>query len=231
MSLYFKINILSLLVPLLVSFHPKIRFYKQWNSLIPSIIIAAIPYIIWDIYFTEKVYWGFNSEYLQGLYLFGLPYEEWLFFICIPYSSIFIQFVFSTKTEFKLSPKTVNIISSIISVILVISSLLMYSKSYTIVVCIFSLSILLLTLFFNKKLLSTYYISFLIILIPFLVVNGILTGTGIDNEIVWYNNTENLNFRILTIPIEDFFYAFSMILLSLNINEFIRSKFFPNDSL
>ena len=63
-------------------------------------------------------------------------------------------------------------------------------------------------------------------LIPFFIVNGILTGTGIENEVVWYNNSENLNFRLGTIPIEDSIYAFSMILMNLVLVEFFESRLF-----
>jgi len=42
-----------------------------------------------------------------------------------------------------------------------------------------------------------------------------LTGSFIEEEIVWYNNSENLGIRFFTIPIEDFGYAFSLILLNL----------------
>ena len=46
-------------------------------------------------------------------------------------------------------------------------------------------------------------------------MNGILTGSFIENEVVWYNNLENLNIRLFTIPIEDTVYAFTLILLNL----------------
>jgi lycopene cyclase domain-containing protein len=52
-------------------------------------------------------------------------------------------------------------------------------------------------------------------LIPFFIVNGILTGSFIENEVVWYNDFENLGIRLFTIPIEDTVYAFTLILLNL----------------
>lgn len=55
--------------------------------------------------------------------------------------------------------------------------------------------------FFDKsKLLNHYYLTFLIILIPFVIVNSILTGSFIEGEVVWYNNAENLGIASLTIP-------------------------------
>ncbi|MFT7666352.1 MAG: lycopene cyclase domain-containing protein [Patiriisocius sp.] len=61
-------------------------------------------------------------------------------------------------------------------------------------------------------------------LIPFLIVNGVLTGSFIENEVVWYNNAENLNFRITTIPIEDTIYALGMLLTVFVLLEYFESK-------
>ena len=55
--------------------------------------------------------------------------------------------------------------------------------------------------------------SFVILLLPFLIVNGLLTGTLIEDQVVWYNNSENLSIRLGTIPVEDVFYAFLMLVL------------------
>ena len=60
-----------------------------------------------------------------------------------------------------------------------------------------------------------YYITFLLILIPFFIVNALLTGSFIESEVVWYNDNENLGIRVFTIPIEDFGYAFSLMLFNL----------------
>jgi len=63
-------------------------------------------------------------------------------------------------------------------------------------------------------------------LIPFFIVNGILTGSFIENEVVWYNNDENLGIRLFTIPIEDTIYAFTLILTTLALTEYFQKKLF-----
>ncbi|MFT4996189.1 MAG: lycopene cyclase domain-containing protein [Flavobacteriales bacterium] len=55
-----------------------------------------------------------------------------------------------------------------------------------------------------------FYLSYMIILIPFTLVNGVLTGYMTPDPIVWYNDAENLGIRFLTIPIEDYLYYFLM---------------------
>lgn len=216
MSLYFWINLLSISVPFLVSFHPRIKLYKRWGALFASIIIVLIPYIIWDIYFTEHAYWGFNPTYLSGLYIFNLPLEEWLFFVCIPYACVFThEAILTINPNLCVSEKTTKIISGTLTALFLVLISTQYNKAYTLVDACFALIALGLAYFTNRKLLSEYFITFLFMLIPFFVVNGVLTGSGIDNEVVWYNNTENLGIRLHTIPIEDTAYAFSMLLFNL----------------
>ena len=51
-----------------------------------------------------------------------------------------------------------------------------------------------------------------------------LTGSWIENEVVWYNNQENLGFRLMTIPIEDSVYAFTLILTNLSVIQFLKKN-------
>ena len=67
----------------------------------------------------------------------------------------------------------------------------------------------------KSAVINHFYCTFLVILIPFIIVNAILTGSFIDEPVVWYNSQQILGIRFLTIPIEDFSYAFSLILFSL----------------
>lgn len=69
-----------------------------------------------------------------------------------------------------------------------------------------------------------FYFSYLFVLIPFFIVNGILTGSFIDQEVVWYNNHENLGIRIGTIPADDLFYNMLMLLMVTSIYEGLKNR-------
>jgi lycopene cyclase domain-containing protein len=216
MSLYFWLDILSISVPLLVSFHPRIRLHHYWKSLFSAIALSMIPFIIWDIYFTIHKYWGFNPDYLSQTYILHLPVEEWLFFICVPYACVFTHEALMVLTKnAHLTTKTTKIITVLLLLVFGLVLAFHFDLAYTAVNMIFGIIILLLAYRYNPGLLSSFYLTFLVMLIPFFIVNGILTGTGIENEVVWYNNDENLGIRLLTIPIEDSVFAFSLILLNL----------------
>lgn len=225
MSLYLWINLLSVSVPFIVSFHPRLQLYKQWKWLIPSLFISMLPYILWDVYFTEKGYWGFNSAYLQGASLWGLPLEEWLFFICIPYACVFTHY--SLKELFpnmKISELLSKRLAEVLIGIFVLLLIFFYEKAYTRFDLLFGIVIL----FWARKraltLLRVYFLTFLFMLIPFFIVNGVLTGTGIENEVVWYNDSQNMGIRMLTIPVEDSLYAFSLLLLNLLVFEQLKGQ-------
>jgi lycopene cyclase domain-containing protein len=69
-----------------------------------------------------------------------------------------------------------------------------------------------------------FYLAYAVILIPFFIVNGILTGSFIEQEVVWYNNEENLGVRIGTVPVEDIFYGMLLILMNVVIYEWLQEK-------
>ena len=91
--LYLLINVFTLSIPVARSFDQRAPYYKLWKPLFLSITLVGAFFIVWDVIFTINGVWGFNDDYLVGFRIFHLPIEEWLFFVCVPYSSVFIYFV------------------------------------------------------------------------------------------------------------------------------------------
>ena len=225
MSLYLWINIVSVSVPFLVSFHPRIKLYNNWRALFLALFVAMLPFIVWDVYFTEKGYWGFNPDYLSGVFLINLPIEEWLFFICIPYSCIFMHLaLIELSPKWIVSQQISNYISYLLFVVFVLVLVFNTDKLYTLFDMIYAILVLSHVFYWKRELLAKFYLTFIAMLVPFSIVNGLLTGFGIPQEIVWYDDSQNLAIRFFTIPIEDFAYAFSMILSVLYLFEFFKKK-------
>ena len=211
--LYLYLNIGSFIVPFLFSFHPKLQFYKKWKSLVIGIIVMMAFFISWDVIFTNNGFWGFNDAYITGYKILNLPIEEWLFFICIPYACLFTHY--SLKyffPKFSFSEKATSIFVISLLSVLIVSLWYYYDRWYTLVN--FGYTILLLGAVYNfrRKDLQQFLPTFLVILVPFFIVNGVLTGTGIEDQVVWYKDTENMGIRALTIPVEDSIYALGMLL-------------------
>lgn len=223
--LYLLVDLGAISVPLLASFHPKIRLDRHWKALWPAILLAAVPFIIWDSYFTKIGVWGFTPQYLIGASLFGLPIEEILFFICIPYACMFTYYCFRLWKGPEMRVRAEQTVTWIFLGLCIVLGLLGAGRYYT------SSTMMWLALFLiylkwqaKPRWLGLFYYSHQFLLIPFFIVNGILTGTGLDKPIVWYNNAENLGVRIFTIPIEDVFYGMLLLLLNALLFEYFLQK-------
>ena len=222
--LYLLINLGTILIPFIFSFHPKLNFYKKWKETLLSITIVGSIFIFWDVLYTKIGVWGFNPEYLTGIYFFNLPLEEILFFISIPYACMYTYHCLKLFWPIKKSRST-QWISYKISTSLFVIGIIFITEIYTSATFItLSIILFLIQIKFQPIWMPRLYSSLLILIFPFLIVNGILTGTGIENEVVWYNESEIMGFRIFTIPIEDFFYGFLLILLNVFLMEFFEKE-------
>ncbi|MCF7561755.1 lycopene cyclase domain-containing protein [Sabulilitoribacter multivorans] len=223
--LYLLLNLGSLAIPFIFSFHPKLKFYKLWKPLFIGILFSMLIFIPWDIIFTKQGVWGFNDDYFLGIKLFSLPIEEWLFFICIPYACVFTHYALLYYfPSLKLSEAITKTISYLLILVLIVLSIYNYDKWYTLINFLLTILLIRVVTTKNVHLLRHYYLTFLVMLIPFFIVNGVLTGGFIENQVVWYNNEENMGIRLFTIPIEDTAYAFTLILLNLFIMSLSKSK-------
>jgi lycopene cyclase domain-containing protein len=218
--LYLTLNIASFIIPFAFSFYPRANFSKKWKYVLPAILVTAIVFIAWDALFTEIGVWGFNPKYLSGIYIFNLPLEEVLFFFCIPYACAFTYFALNHLVERDYLFPHHELISSALILVLLIAGAYYMHKLYTGVTFILTgLFLAYQMLKLRPRYMGRFYFAFIFILIPFFVVNGILTGSFIDEPVVWYNDAHNLGIRIGTVPIEDAVYGMLMILMSICIAE------------
>jgi lycopene cyclase domain-containing protein len=223
MASYLWINILIILIPLILSFESKIKFYRKFSALFISIFMVGIPYIIWDVIATQRGDWTFESSHLIGVYLWNLPIEEVLFFITVPYASIFLYETLCLYiSDADVSISFFRIFHIIIIVIFAIFSFFTRHLPYTSTVSIFFAAFFVISLLVYQKLIRSkiYWIFISIMFIPFLMVNYLLTSL----PIVTYNPEAFSNIRITTIPLEDFFYSFSMLSFNLLVYRFMLEK-------
>lgn len=225
-SLYLFIDLFSLLGPLVLSFDKKVAFYKNWKALFPAIAIMMLVFIPWDVVKTAKEVWGFNEDYLLGITIINLPLEEWLFFICIPYACIFIYECLNAYIKTDLLAKVHKPLLTILAIVLIATGLVNYVKWYPATAFPYAGVLLLLMLYVVKSpYMSRFFLAYLVTLIPFLLVNGMLTGSWIAEPIVWYNSEEIFNIRIGTIPVEDTIYNLGMLGTVVVVYEYFKSVF------
>ena len=219
---YLLLMLGTALVPLILSFEKEVAYASRWKYLFPSIAATGLFFIAWDVWFTSIGIWSFNPEYLIGVKIINLPLEEWLFFIAVPFSCVFIYDVLKVKLS-KL--KQSNLFTFFTYLLILISGLLFAlhtTKLYTSINFFLLFLFLIFTHFLGwfRKFYPHFYLAWLIGLIPFVAVNGILTGL----PVVEYNPLHNMGIRLITIPVEDSGYFLLLFLMVMSGYEYLTEK-------
>ncbi len=218
---YLLINFLTVLFPIILSFDKRVRFYHNWKHIFPGLLISGLLFLFWDYLFTIYGVWSFNPDYIRGLYFLNLPLEEILFFITVPFACIFIYECLNYYIKRDLLASVSVYITYVLILLCLVLLLLFYDKVYSLITFGLLLVILLIAQFiFRLRFLSRFYLAYLVSLIPFYIVNGLLTSI----PVVMYNNEENMSFRVGTIPFEDHFYSMAMLLLNIMLFEYFRNR-------
>ena len=219
---YLLINLGVILFPLMLSFDKKVHFFSKWKFVLPAILITGVVFLIWDLLFTKLNVWSFNSDYIIGVKLFGLPLEEIMFFLTVPYACIFIyeclNAYFPTDKLQRYSLALSNLFLGVCIAFLFFG----YNRWYTVINFGFLCLVIGYVEYVNSKLRFMYkfYRAYLVALIPFYIVNGFLTAI----PVVMYNDAENIGVRVGTIPLEDHFYLMALLLMNVYLYEFFKNK-------
>ncbi|MCC2598578.1 lycopene cyclase domain-containing protein [Sphingobacterium sp. FBM7-1] len=213
---YALVLFLTVIICFIASFDRRIRFDRHFPAFLKAGLLVAIPFITWDVWFTARGVWWFNTDYTLGLVIAGLPLEEWLFFICIPFSCVFTYFCFDKFFKLDGLAGFNNMIVFMSVVVCAVVALLHYDKIYTLVTAVSTLATLIYLHFIARaSWIGKASLVFTVLMLGFFPVNGVLTGTGLENPIVNYNPGDFLGIRLGTIPIEDGVYGYTQFLLVL----------------
>jgi lycopene cyclase domain-containing protein len=208
MNLYLLINIAIISVPLALSFDRRVRFYRSWLSVFGSILIVGAIYVVWDMWMAHRGDWGFNERFAGTANIGGLPTGELLFFITVPYSCLFIFEV--VREYFKERRYSIpRVVWYFLSGVLLVAAILFRKQNYTFTVLLSAAAFFLITTAFFNEILSSrsFWLFMAISFVPFLLFNGLLTAL----PVVVYSRSAIWGIRIITIPLEDFFYSFSLL--------------------
>ncbi len=205
---YLLLNILIIAGPAALSFEPRIRFASKWRRIAASVVPPALLFIIWDSEVTNR-HWFFNPLYTLDMRLLGLPVEEWLFFFTVPYASLFVW----ENILLYLQPRTIAWLAGVRSLLVLALpfGLVLYGtgQEYTALALIATGGCTLAdkALHTNIFLDTRYYVFLAITTLLILLFNGYLTA----RPVVQYAAQYQLDYRIITIPIEDFVYGHALL--------------------
>jgi lycopene cyclase domain-containing protein len=205
----------------LLTLAPKVYYYRKMKSLIIAIVVISSLFIVWDVLATARGDWAFNKKYIVGHRIFGLPLEEILFFIAVPYSCIFLYETF--RTYFKKKKVFYSIyLYNILAISCFAIAVAYINKAYTATVFIMTGTLFTSARFCFKSMFSSslYWLYIIVCTLLFAIFNHVLTSL----PVVTYSAQAITGFRVGTIPVEDFFYNYSLLSFYLIIYLFAEQK-------
>ena len=218
---YLLFNVVIIAGPLLFGSLRRFYFLDRLKQVFLSIVIIAVPYILWDALVTDS-HWMFNERFILGIKIAGLPIEEILFFLTVPFACLFTWDMMTrmfpdVRTNCGLLTQRISYILPVLGLWLILTG-----RQYTGFVLIFlalavSLDKILGTALIYQR---RFYLYLLFIIVFTLLFNGYLTW----RPVVQYDEAYQLGFRIFTIPIEDFGYGVSLLFLNTILYEKFKSK-------
>jgi len=81
----------------------KVGVLRRWKRALKSILPVSALFIAWDAYAIAQGHWFFDRDQILGIFgPFGIPLEEYLFFIVVPLAALLtIEAVTTVKPHWK----------------------------------------------------------------------------------------------------------------------------------
>lgn len=217
--LYVGFNVAIILSIIVASIFRKNLKLPQVLPTVCALITILELGVFFDVVVVGK-FWSFSYDKTLGFSLFNIPFEEYLFFLTVPYICLLLWvYLQQSITSQLIVKKTVGCWGIIM--FLFIGWLAMLHQTYylsIVMVCIACICILQF-LFNNFLVLQKNYLVFTgIVLVLTCMSDWYLTA----QKIIVYNPAVLIGVHILTIPLEDFIYSILMVLITVFIYETVK---------
>ncbi|MCB2212668.1 lycopene cyclase domain-containing protein [bacterium] len=207
---YLIFNALIVAGPLASSWMRPMRYVQKWPRVLLATLPVAAVFIAWDIAVTGR-HWWFNYDYTLPLRMLGLPLGEWLFFFTVPFACLLIWEGLKARQAFEGECVIWRVGSIPITVGFAVLGIVFWlmGKEYTALASFAMTASFLLdrvlgvNVFMRRR--ATVFLFFVIGLTA--IFNMYLTA----RPVVLYGEEFQLGFRVITIPIEDFFYGMALL--------------------
>lgn len=202
---------LAVFVPLLLlSLRFPSVFARRWRAVGAAVLVGALPFVTWDALVAGR-HWWFNDRYVLGPRIAGLPFEEVLFFVSVPFACLFTwQSVFAPGADAgdaqRRWPYEMLWLAAPLGV-----ALLAAGREYTGATLLALAAVAGLDRALETALLTrAAFLRFLgVVTVLMMVCNGYLTW----RPVVLYDPRYQLDVRVGSIPIEDFGYGIALVML------------------
>ena len=221
---YLLFNLVIIVGPVVSRVSRQIRQISHWRLKLLVSGIVMIPYIIWDAIVTGS-HWWFNEAYTLDFRLLGLPIGEWLFFLTVPFGCLLVWETLPHADSWLVELKFLRYIRAVLYAALPIGVWIFSTgRQYTglVLLCLGLVGLADMLLNVNLLLKPKTYLYLGIVSGLILVFNGYLTA----RPVVLYGEAYQSGYRILTIPIEDFGYGFTLMLFNTMLYEKLKAAWY-----
>jgi hypothetical protein len=218
---FLLLNLFLFLIPFCFSIDKKVFAIAHIKSTIVPALIVTVIFSETGVFFADLKIWTFNPVYLIGVNYRKLPLELYLFYFTFSFACLSIYNYLNAKFTNNDLQKYSLAVSNLILGICVAFLFFAYTKWYTVIIFTILVLLLLYIEYRNQlRFMYKFYRAYVVCLIPFYIVFGILCNL----PIIQYLSSETINVNLFKIPFENHFYLMGMLLLGVYLMEILKSR-------
>ena len=217
---YLLFNLVVLAGPLVSARFPPISFRHRWLPALVAAVTIAVPFLAWDVLVTGR-HWNFNDAY-TSVRLLGLPLGEWAFFLTVPLACSYTWEMLTGGYDPVAVRRAAPLWAMTTGLLVAGGAAWMRGLEYTGFACgAFACAVARDLSSGGRVLRHRRCGVFLVMVVGFTAIfNGYLTA----RPLVLYDARYQLDFRIGTIPIEDFIYGLALVVANVTLFEQLRDR-------